>query len=623
MAVNDDVVFEMAYHSGNSAAQDSLHPQYPSRGPRPAEAAQQPVHVPNKYWAEEIESIRKSLLIAFGPSASCAMLKKWDLTDDRYELHALEHETSNGKPLGYAMLLAKDKTAVDQLLTANSSMKPDDMELATTKLSPGSTWKHRDIYDALAVAESEDDGALVREKLLGYAERMVTTGEWDPVVLLAAARAQPVQGWSEDVKQILLALYRTLFQGQAEAFMSKNDVDFLENFGLGNEGLFTLSRQDSKTRKDVNQMWQELKQVEGIKSVSMDELMGYVGIKQVKEQALSILKKMLSDRKLTARQRVVTSCNFTFMGNPGTGVIQLLLMLRLFMCSFYCNADTSSHAGKTCVARIFANMLHEVGLRKSNTFTETTGQKLVQDGAIKADAVIQGAMDGVLFIDEAHSLDPKSNRAEGSAIVTKLLKAAEDDRERLTIILAGYEDEIEERLYGSDPGFRSRFEDVKFEDFSEQELRKIFVDLVASKEWDYHSDDPRLIDVVTARIARGRGNKGFGNARTVRATLEKGIKAASLADRAPWLRIEDFLGPWPDPKHIPELREALKELDEMTGLDENAGVKKERGLAAKKAVRQLVSTVQANYDKELNGESPLPLSLNRLFLGNPGTGEAD
>jgi hypothetical protein len=266
-------------------------------------------------------------------------------------------------------------------------------------------------------------------------------------------------------------------------------------------------------------------------------------------------------------------------------------------------------------------MLHEVGLRKSNTFTETTGQKLVQDGAIKADAVIQGAMDGVLFIDEAHSLDPKSNQAEGSAIVTKLLKAAEDDRERLTIILAGYQDEIEERLYGFDPGFRSRFEDVKFEDFSEQELRKIFVDLVASKDWKYHIDNPQLIDVVTARIARGRGNKGFGNARTVRATLEKGIKAASLADRAPWLRIEDFLGEKPDPKHIPELREALKELEEMTGLDEDEGVKKERGLAAKKAVRQLVSTVQANYDKEIRGESPLPLSLNRLFLGNPGTGE--
>jgi len=289
--------------------------------------------VPNEYWAEEIASIRRSLSIVFGPSVICAMMKKWDLTKDRYELHALQHETSNRKPLGYAMLISKDKTAVDQLLVANSSMKPDDMELATNKYSPGSTWKHRDIYDALAVAESEDDGALVRDKLLDYAERMSTTGEWDPVVLLAAARAQPVQGWSGDVKQILLALYRTLFQGQAEALMSKNNVDFLENFGLNEGGLFTLSRRDSNTRKDVNQMWHELKQVECIESVSMDELMGYVGLKQVKEQALSILKKMLSDRRLTARQRVVTSCNFTFMGNPGTGESELLLLLLLFTCS--------------------------------------------------------------------------------------------------------------------------------------------------------------------------------------------------------------------------------------------------------------------------------------------------
>lgn len=271
------------------------------------------------------------------------MMKKWELTEDRHELHALQHETSDGKPLGYAMLIAKDRAAVDRLLAANKNMKSDEMELAATNFSPASTWKHRDIYEALAVAESEDDAALVRDKLLNYSERTVTTGEWDPVVLLVAARAQPVQGWSGDVKQILLALYRTLFQGQADALMSKSDVDFLENFGLGEGGLFTLSRQDSVMRKDVNQMWQELKQEERIESVSMDKLMGYVGIKQVKEQAISILKKMLSDRRLTARQRVVTSCNFTFMGNPGTGETQVLLLLRLFMCSFCLDADTSSH----------------------------------------------------------------------------------------------------------------------------------------------------------------------------------------------------------------------------------------------------------------------------------------
>jgi stage V sporulation protein K len=81
-------------------------------------------------------------------------------------------------------------------------------------------------------------------------------------------------------------------------------------------------------------------------------------------------------------------------------------------------------------------VLHEIGMRRTATFIETTGQGLVQNGAIKADATIQSAMDGVLFIDEAHSLDPKRN-SEGPAIVTKLLKAAEDHRDRITIILAG------------------------------------------------------------------------------------------------------------------------------------------------------------------------------------------
>ena len=94
-------------------------------------------------------------------------------------------------------------------------------------------------------------------------------------------------------------------------------------------------------------------------------------------------------------------------------------------------------AGKTIVARLFAKILHEIGMRKTANVVETTGQLLVQNGAIKADDTIKNAMDGVLFIDEAHSLDPKSNKAEGGAIVTKLLKAAEDQRDRITIILAG------------------------------------------------------------------------------------------------------------------------------------------------------------------------------------------
>ena len=59
------------------------------------------------------------------------------------------------------------------------------------------------------------------------------------------------------------------------------------------------------------------------------------------------------------------------------------------------------------MARLFAKILHEIGMRKTANFVETKGQELVQNGAIKADATIQSAIHGVLFIDEAHSFDPK------------------------------------------------------------------------------------------------------------------------------------------------------------------------------------------------------------------------
>jgi replication-associated recombination protein RarA len=167
-------------------------------------------------------------------------------------------------------------------------------------------------------------------------------------------------------------------------------------------------------KQGVEDSWTSLKREFKIQSASMDELMELTGLQQVKLEAIKTVQKLLLDQQLKKQQRVVTTCmycSFAFMGNPGTG--------------------------KTIVARLFGKILHEIGMRKTANFVETTGQQLVLNGAIKADVTIQSAMDGVLFIDEAHSLDPKSNRAEGWAIITKLLKAASDQRDRITIILAG------------------------------------------------------------------------------------------------------------------------------------------------------------------------------------------
>jgi hypothetical protein len=192
-----------------------------------------------------------------------------------------------------------------------------------------------------------------------------------------------------------------------------------------------------------------------------------------------------------------------------------------------------------------------------------------------------------------------------------------------------YQDEIENKLYAADQGFQSRFHDIVFADYTEAELRKIFVDFIREKEWEFAAEDPLLPEVVARRIARGRNSKGFANARTVRTLAENSIKASTLRQGKggkPVLKIVDCLGKRPDPQIIPELQEALDELQRMTGLEEKRNEdgsveKRSVGLPVKKAVQNLVSTAQANYDRELRGEKPLDVALNRLFIGNPGTGE--
>ena len=200
---------------------------------------------------------------------------------------------------------------------------------------------------------------------------------------------------------------------------------------------------------------------------------------------------------------------------------------------------------------------------------------------------------------------------------------------RVSNLLHSYQDEIENKLYAADQGFQSRFHDIVFPDYTEAELRKIFVDFIREKEWEFAAEDPLLPEVVARRIARGRNHKGFANARSVRTLAENSIKASTLRQgqgAKPVLKIVDCLGKRPDPETIPELQEALDELERMTGLEENRNEdgsteKRSVGVPVKKAVQNLVSTAQANYDRELRGEKPLDLALNRLFIGNPGTGK--
>jgi hypothetical protein len=165
-------------------------------------------------------------------------------------------------------------------------------------------------------------------------------------------------------------------------------------------------------------------------SSALDTLMALRGLHHVKNIALELHTRVMAERRLPPAMRVKTSLNFSLMGNPGTG--------------------------KTTVAKLFGQLLHELGLRSSTTFVSTSGEAMLRECPKKIPGLIASADNGVLFIDEAYQLDPAKN-SEGKAIVNQLLTAAEEKRETLSIIFAGYKDDTEEKLYAYSCGLQSRF----------------------------------------------------------------------------------------------------------------------------------------------------------------------
>jgi Holliday junction resolvasome RuvABC ATP-dependent DNA helicase subunit len=329
--------------------------------------------------------------------------------------------------------------------------------------------------------------------------------------------------------------------------------------------------------------WKRLKAEPGAKpSPSLDKLMEMIGLKSVKEEALELYTRVLREQRLAADRRQPFAHNFAFLGNPGTG--------------------------KTSVAKLFGKILKETGAREKDVFVVSKGEELARDGADKAAKLISSAMGGVLFIDEAYALEPLTN-TEGKAVAMQLLDVAEERRNDLTIIIAGYKADIETKLFGFNSGFSSRFScQITFEDYTEPELAEIFQS--KCKEMKV-PPEKHVVEVAARRLARGRGAKGFGNARAVRILFDKARSRALVRDAAlTSLKVIDVMGPRPDRDHVPDLGRALDELQEMIGLD-----------SVKQSIERIVKLAQTNYDRELKGSPPFPIPLNQVFLGNPGTGK--
>lgn len=178
-----------------------------------------------------------------------------------------------------------------------------------------------------------------------------------------------------------------------------------------------------------------------------------------------------------------------------------------------------------------AGIYKELGILKKGHLVETDRSGLVAEyvgqTAVKTNKIIDSALDGVLFIDEAYSLVQGAKEDFGQEAISTLLKRMEDDRNRLVVILAGYGSEMK-AFIDSNPGLQSRFNRyIHFPDYDADELKQIF--LLNAKKNQYSLDNEAMAELeklLSSAIAHKDMN--FGNARFVRNLFEKSIQNQAM-----------------------------------------------------------------------------------------------
>lgn len=296
-------------------------------------------------------------------------------------------------------------------------------------------------------------------------------------------------GIDEDViNKYAVLLYRFA------SILAKADgkVDEKETAWLANMVKFTESpnkdRETAHAAKDASALQQ------------LDKL---IGLESVKEEVnkLTNFIKVQNLRKQKGMNAITLSYHCVFTGNPGTG--------------------------KTTVARIVAQIYRELGILKKGQLVETDRSGLVAEyvgqTAVKTNKIIDSALDGVLFIDEAYSLVQGGGNDYGKEASATLLKRMEDDRDRLIVILAGYDNEMK-LFIDSNPGLQSRFNRyIHFSDYNAEELMAIFKLNLKKFDYELTNDAEQKISHLFS-YAVSHKDQNFGNGRYARNVLEKTLE---------------------------------------------------------------------------------------------------
>jgi len=257
-------------------------------------------------------------------------------------------------------------------------------------------------------------------------------------------------------------------------------------------------------------------------------------------------------------------------------------------------------------------------------FVETTGSRLAHGGVAEVKSHLQeleNAEGGVYFIDEAYQLAEGHNFG-GKTVLDYLLAEIENLMGKVVFVFAGYRKEME-KFFEHNPGLASRIPyTLHFEDYSDDELLKM-LQFRLNQTYKGRIDvedgfDGLYMKIAVRRLGRGRGGNGFGNARALENMFSKiqGRQASRLEkERRLGLCPDDFLmmkedliGPEPSKAILGS--EAYAKLQQLTGLKD-----------VKNSIEYMISLIKTNYERELKEQEPIGVSLNRVFLGSPGTGK--
>ncbi len=331
---------------------------------------------------------------------------------------------------------------------------------------------------------------------------------------------------------------------------------------------------------------------------SIDELEALIGLSKVKSEIreISNFAKVQKARQVRGLPTSDLSFHLVFTGNPGTG--------------------------KTTVARLVAKIYKDLGIVSKGHLIEVSAKDLVAgyvgQTAIKTGEVIEKALGGVLFIDEAYTLLDRTGQGYGQEAIDTLLKEMEDKRDDFAVIIAGYDDLMRDFI-NSNPGLKSRFNKyIHFEDYNPSEMYDIFCLLCKKGAYTISEEAKELIKKHFASLCATKDGS-FANGRTVRNLFENIIskQASRIAsdtnitkELLSTIEIDDVQNCFGVLSEEERLEDVLKEFNSLIGLGK-----------VKEEISELVYIVQNQQRRKACGLKTPKLSLHLVFMGNPGTGK--